>query len=148
MSNSGSAAVIFAAAAAAESNTSGESDTRRHKVLRVTTCSPVAIDHAFCEGFDTQHMAVLPMVRMSLLFVYSELVFRNLWNVRFHSGGGTGLPDDPATVRTLATHHLDQPSTDGWNVVAGCPAVTGRYHRWPPSSPAIIMTAHRQRWPS
>ena len=123
MSNSGSAAVIFAAAAAAESNTSGESDTRCHKMLRVATCSPVAIDHAFCEGFDTQRMAVLPMVRMSLLFVYSELVFRNLWNTRFHSGGGTGFPDDPATVRTLATHHLDHPSTDAWNVVAGAVAL-------------------------
>jgi hypothetical protein len=93
------------------------------KAMRAERLSPVAIEHAFHNGApDAQLIAAMPTCTLTLLFVYSELVSRKLWNSRFHRGKSTGTP-----VRTLATRHLHHPATDGWNVVAGASALA---HRW------------------
>ena len=118
----------FAFAAMRDADAGADADNecdehRRPKALRAERGSPVSIDHAFRDAIDEQRLAVLPMCTLSLMFVYSELVVRNLWNTRFHSGAGTGLEGSPANVRTLATRHLSHPSTDGWNVVAGATAL-------------------------
>lgn len=102
---------------------SDEGEGRRPKVLRAERSSPVSIDHAFRDALDEQRLAVLPMCTLSLMFVYSELVNRNLWNARFYSGGGEGPGGGPPPQRALATRHLRHPSTDGWNVVAGAEAL-------------------------
>lgn len=110
----------FAFAPMTDAGDAGEgTDAHRPKALRVDRSSPVSIDHAFREPVDTQRLAVLPMCTLSLVFVYTELVCRNLWNTRFHSGGGKGAEGDSTPVRRLASRHLRHPSTDGWNVVAG-----------------------------
>ena len=91
--------------------------------------SPVSIYNALGDATDatdatnSKLRSALPHCTRILYLVYGELVYRNLWNTRFHSGGGTGLQGDPTTVRSLATRHLKHPSTDGWNVVAGATAL-------------------------
>ena len=103
------------------------------KVMRADRFSPVAIEHAFNGDVpDAQLIAAMPTCTLTLLFVYSELVSRKLWNTRFYRGKGgsdNGSPDvtGRTPVRTLATRHLHHPSTDGWNVVAGASALA---HRW------------------
>ena len=97
---------------------------RSIKARRSERFSPVSIDHVFADPLEARTLALTPMCTLSLLFVYTELVTRNLWNVRFEKGPDTGLKrDDSVPVRTLATRHLSHPSTDGWNVVAGALAL-------------------------
>ena len=110
-------------ACAYSSDVSDEGEDRRPKALRAERSSPVSIDHAFCDSLDHQRLAVLPMCTASLVFVYSELIYRNLWNARFYSGSEATENGRPPPVRALATRHLRHPSTDGWNVVAGAEAL-------------------------
>ena len=100
-----------------------EGEGRPSKALRAERSSPVSIDHAFCDALDHQRLAVLPMCTASLVFVYSELICRNLWNARFYSGSEAPANGRSPPVRALATRHLRHPSTDGWNVVAGAEAL-------------------------
>ena len=97
----------------ADADADADADGRRRaKALRLENASPVSIDHAFRDALEEQRRAALPMCAIGLVFVYSELVNRKLWNSQYHSGEGK-------RVRALATRHLSHPSTDGWNVVAG-----------------------------
>ena len=100
-----------------------DSDDRCSKVLRSARFSPVSIDHVFPDPTEVRRQALMPMCTLSLMFVYAELVTRDLWNARFCSGSRNGTQGGPAPVRTLATRHLRHPSTDGWNVVAGAAAL-------------------------
>ena len=101
-----------------------EADVQRCKAPRADRSSPVSIDHAFRHPCDERRLAVLPMCTLSLTFVYTELVCRNLWNTRFYKGGGDPrLEGEQAPQRSLAARHLSHPSTDGWNVVAGAAAL-------------------------
>lgn len=113
----------MAGAYAGADDVSDEGEGRRPKALRAERSSPVSIDHAFCDALDHQRLAVLPMCTASLVFVYSELICRNLWNARFYSGSEAPANGRPPPVRALATRHLRHPSTDGWNVVAGAEAL-------------------------
>ena len=104
------------------------------KVTRAARFSPVSVQHAFGHALDGQLIAATPTCTFTLTFVYNELVSRNLWNTRFHRGRPSGhdTSGNPETqgrtpVRALATRHLQHPSTDGWNVVAGALALA---HQW------------------
>jgi len=103
------------------------------KVMRAERFSPVGIEHAFHGDVPyAQLLAAMPTCTLTILFVYSELVNRNLWSARFYRGNGGAGDVGPAAggrtpVRALATRHLHHPSTDGWNVVAGASALA---HRW------------------
>ena len=104
----------------------GGGDGRRPKTLhlrRLGRFSPVSITHALCERLDGKLLVALPVCTRSLLFVYTDLVRRNMWNALFHSGRGVGPGSDPTAVRKLASRHLNHPSVDGWNVVAGATAL-------------------------
>lgn len=106
-----------------DSDDDGRDGDRCAKAMRAERASPVAVEHTFCHGaLDAQLIAAMPTCTLTLLFVYSELVARKLWNPRFQSGKNAGAP-----VRSLATRHLHHPSTDGWNVVAGASALA---HHW------------------
>jgi len=107
----------------ADAGVIGEGEGRQLKALRAERSSPVSIDHAFRDALDYQRLTVLPMCTASLVFVYSELICRNLWNARFYSGGAVVEKGQPPPVRALATRHLRHASTDGWNVVAGAEAL-------------------------
>ena len=96
---------------------------KARRLERLERFSPVSIDHVFADPSEARILALTPMCMLSLLFVYTELVTRNLWSARFHNGPDTGLKGDSGPVRTLATRHLSHPSTDGWNVVAGALAL-------------------------
>ena len=105
-----------------------DGDNRRPKVRRSERLSPVSIDHTFGAQVQIlQRISVLPMCTNLLHYVYCEMVCRNLWNARFHRGrggaGAGGFVGDAEPVRALATRHLQHPSTDGWNVVAGASAM-------------------------
>ena len=104
------------------------SNERRSKARRSERFSPVSVDHAFGAQIQAlQRISVMPMCTNLLQFVYSEMVCRKLWNARFHRGrggaGAGGFVGSAEPVRALATRHLQHPSTDGWNVVAGALAL-------------------------
>lgn len=89
--------------------------TERRRVAELRA-SPVSIDHQFGEPTPAQKRTLLPLVSLSLGYLYQELLKHRLWSARFDRGGRSA--NGPA-VRSLATRHLGAPATDGWNVVAG-----------------------------
>lgn len=107
---------------------SDDDNSRNPKVRRSERLSPFSIEHAFGAQIQIlQRISALPMCTHLLHFVYGEMVYRNLWNARFHRGrggaGAGGFVGEAEPVRALATRHLQHPSTDGWNVVAGASAL-------------------------
>lgn len=96
------------------------------KVMRLERLSPVSVDHVFdTQVTIPQRLSVLPMCTNVFHYVYDEIVCRGIWNARFErgrSGAGAGAGAG-CSERRLATQHLEDPSTDGWNVVAGASAL-------------------------
>ena len=81
-------------------------------------------------GSETAH---LPLVGLSLAYMYHEMISNGHWNVEFHRGRRPSVPpskkatakrarQEPPKMgltRTLATRHLAESCTDGWNVIIG-----------------------------
>jgi hypothetical protein len=90
------------------------SSTSVSKRARRNAASPVSVEANF-EVPDEQRRILQPLTTLTLHIVYAELVRRRLWSGRFGSGKGR--------VRSLATRHLAEPATDGWNCVDGAVAL-------------------------
>jgi len=92
---------------------------------KASRASPVSVTHRFGPLTEAQKLGLLPLVTMSLSFLYQELVKHRLWRADFERGGhsASGKP----RVRSLATRHLCAPATDGWNVVHGAMELA---HAW------------------
>ena len=113
--------------------------TRADDVNMEVEWSPHKLIHA-----DTDQTAHLPLMALSLTFMYHEMISQGNWDTRFYRGRRPGRythgiagysqhyassesvwrrmrppPQKVGNERTLATKHLLDPSTDGWNVVAG-----------------------------
>lgn len=81
-------------------------------------------------GSKTAH---LPLVGLSLAYMYHEMISNGHWNVEFHRGRRPSVPPSKKATakrarkeppkmgltRTLATRHLAESCTDGWNVIIG-----------------------------
>ena len=80
---------------------------------------------------ETAH---LPLVGLSLAYMYHEMVSNGHWNAEFQRGRRPSVPPPKKAAakkrarqgppkmgltRTLATRHLSPPCTDGWNVIIG-----------------------------
>ena len=90
------------------------------------------------EEADTEQTTTLPLVTLALSFMYHEMVALGHWNADFFRGRrppkptpeasprgpqlwkrARGEPAHTGQYRTLATTHLSQPCSDGWNVIVG-----------------------------
>ena len=90
-------------------------------------------DKAATSKPDSEQTAFLPLVALSLSYMYNQMVSNGHWNAEFHRGRRPSVPPRKGAVakrvkskppkmgltRTLATRHLSQPCVDGWNVIIG-----------------------------
>jgi len=86
------------------------------------------------EVSDEQKRTVQPLTTLTLLIVYGELVRRQLWYAAFGRGRRDRRTGEAVQhwerrghLRSLATRHLTEPSTDGWNCVAGAVALANAW---------------------
>ena len=85
----------------------------------MATPSPVCVltdNVASAPCAQTCHMVPTPLqlAAHAIAIIYNGLMINKMWDASFARG-----PDLNSGERRLATTHLGQPSTDGWNVVVG-----------------------------
>lgn len=79
---------------------------------------------------STEQTEHLPLVGLSIAYMYDQMVKNGHWSTEFHRGLRPPRPPlkgmrprnrspKMGLTRTLATHHLSEPCTDGWNVIIG-----------------------------
>ena len=87
--------------------------------------SPVSIEADFGLVSKANQEKLLPLTTVTTLMVYASLVRKNYWDARFLRGQRSETPEDwlrvhdREFVRRLATRHIGDAATDGWNCVAG-----------------------------
>lgn len=111
---------------------------------RRSTLSPCTVDaHPLNESVTasasgstanrTEQTEHLPLVGLSLAYMYHAMVNNSHWSTDFHRGRrpprpplkgvdakrARKRPPKMGLTRTLATRHLSEPCTDGWNVIIG-----------------------------
>ena len=116
-------------------------DTKR---ARQASSSPVSVEATF-EVSEAQKRELLPLTNLTLLIVYTELVSRRLWDASFKSGyrwrcdeNGWCERETTSRRRTLATRHLGEPATDGWNCLAGAAQLANAWAFRTPEIPDVI----------
>ena len=100
---------------------------------------------------EEQKQLLLPLVRLTLLNVYTEMVDRRLWDKSF-ARGFRGEPTGnygktwPAWERSLATRHLSAAATDGWNCVAGATQLAMEWALLPEEIPEVLTGKFELPW--
>lgn len=127
------------------------------KRSRHASASPVSVEATF-EVSEAQKRDLLPLTNLTLLIVYTELLNRRLWDASFNSGcrwrqnnNGWCERETTSRRRTLATRHLGEPATDGWNCLAGAAQLANAWayrtseipHVIPPNFEFPLVTRRR-----
>ena len=94
----------------------------------------VPVPESVPEPAPEPETAHLPLVGLSLAYMYHEMVANGHWSAEFHRGRRPSVPPPKrkaaakrvksqppkmGLTRTLATRHLSAPCVDGWNVIIG-----------------------------
>ena len=122
---------------------------RRASARARTASSPVSVETVFAVT-DEQKRTLQPLTTLTLLIVYSELVRQQLWYAAFgrgrrdrRTGEAVQHWERKGHLRSLATRHLTEPCTDGWNCVAGAVALANAWAFQTEDIPEVIP-AHFQ----